>query len=71
MNTRGINTINGTLERINSLWRIVEYDQVSAGFKKGEDPRVIHLPFDLLMSCTSVISELDEVLSIIDMAKQY
>ena len=66
MSTSCCTYVNAVLAKGDSEWRILSYDDVSARFKKGDNPRTVYLPFDLLMSCSSVVEALDEVLEIAD-----
>jgi len=68
--TRSRDLVNSQLLKAKSPWRMVEYDYVSASFRKNGDERIVRLPYDALMACASVVKELDEVLEIIDSASR-
>ena len=66
--TTGTVCVNDQLARADTEWRLISYDEVSGRFQKGDNPRTVWLPFDILMSCSSVVAALDEVLDIIELA---
>lgn len=63
-NSSGIDIVNSSLGDGDSEWRMVGYDHASASFRKGDGGLVVRLPFDALMACSSVTTELDEVLAV-------
>ena len=65
--TTGATYVNAQLKKSGTGWRLVSCDHASACFQKYENPRVVWLPFDLLLSCKSVVDELDEVLALVVM----
>jgi hypothetical protein len=64
----GSTYVNAQLIKLGSDWRLVDYDAVTACFQKGDAPVVVHLPFDTLLTCKSVVGELDELFDLIEVS---